>query len=173
MIYRKNRTDNKGKEMNKRWGFWTLWVCISAVAGFVWGVALTNNSWLSIAGMASGIGCFIVFYTLLDDFARKNQWHRFIAALQKGVYIKAGLQILNFAIAIPISPFISPEILAGMGAFYVYDFLGLSDNQPFLSNFIMTLTAGALLSLCVGVISLIILLVSNKKAHAITTNDMS
>ena len=73
MIYRKNHTDNKGKKMNKRWGFWTLWVGISAIAGFVWGVVLNGNSWLSIAGMVVGISCFIVFYTLLDDFARKNQ----------------------------------------------------------------------------------------------------
>ena len=171
MIYRKSRTDDKGEKMNKRWGFWTLWVCISAVAGFVWGVALNDNSWLSIAGMGSGIGCFIVFYTLLDDLARKNQWHRFIAALQKGIYIKAGLQILN--LVTPIFPFISPEILAGVAAIYIVELLGLDFHQPFLSSFVMTLITGTLLSLCVGVISLIILLVSNKKAHAITTNDMS
>ena len=171
MIYRKSRTDDKGEKMNKRWGFWTLWVCISAVAGFVWGVALNDNSWLSIAGMVSGIGCFIIFYTLLDDFARKNQWDRFIAALQKGVYIKAGLQILN--LVTPIFPFISPEILAGVAAIYIVELLGLDFHQPFLSSFAMTLITGALLSLCVGVISLIILLVSNKKAHAITTNNMS
>ena len=157
--------------MNKRWGFWTLWVCISAIAGFVWGVALSGNSWLSIAGMAAGIGCFIVFYTLLDDFARKHQWHRFITALQKGVYIKAGLQILN--LAMPIFPFISPEILAGIAASYIVELLGLDVHQPFLSSFVMTLITGALLSLCVGVISLIVLLVSNKNAHTITTNDMS
>ena len=157
--------------MNKRWGFWTLWVCISAIAGFLWGVMLSGDLWPSIAGMMSGIGCFIVFYTLLDDFARKHQWHRFIAALQKGVYIKAGLQILN--LAIPIFPFISPEILAGIAANSIVKFLGLDFQQSFLSKFFMTLTTGALLSLCVGVISLIVLLVSNKNAHTITTNNMS
>ena len=171
MIYHKSRTENKGKSMNKRWGFWTLWVCISAIAGFIWGIILNNGSWLSIGGMASGISCFIVFYTLLDDFARKKQWHRFIAALQTGVYIKAGLQILN--LAMPIAPFISPEILAGMAASSIAEFLGLDYHQPFLSSFVMTLITGALLSLCVGVISLIVLLVSNKKARTITTNDIS
>ncbi|MBH0094814.1 hypothetical protein I6E61_00235 [Psychrobacter sp. NZS113] len=157
--------------MNKRWGFWTLWVCISAVAGFVWGVALNDNSGLSIAGMASGIGCFIIFYTLLDDFSRKNQWHRSIAALQKGVYVKAGLQILN--LAMPIFPFISPEILAGVAASYIVELLGLGFHQSFLSSFAMTLITGTLLSLCVGVISLIILLISNKEARTITTNNVS
>ncbi|MGO2121233.1 MULTISPECIES: hypothetical protein [unclassified Psychrobacter] len=151
--------------MNKRWGFWTLWVCISAIAGFVWGVALNGNSWLSIGGMVAGIGCFIVFYTLLDDFARKHQLHRFIAALQTGVYIKAGLQVLN--LAMPIAPFISPEILAGIAASYIAELLGLDYHQPFLSSLVMTLITGALLSLCVGVISLIVLLVSNKKARTI------
>lgn len=157
--------------MNKRWGFWTLWVGISAIAGFVWGVILNGNSWLSIAGMVAGVSCFIVFYTLLDDFAYKNQWHRFITALQKGVYVKAGLQILN--LAMPIAPFVSPEILAGVAASYIVELLGLDFHQPFLSSFVMTLITGALLSLCVGVISLIILLVSNKKAHTITTNNVS
>ncbi|MBF0657624.1 hypothetical protein IPZ60_02595 [Psychrobacter sp. NG25] len=156
--------------MNKRWGFWTLWICISAIAGFVWGVVLNGNSWLSIAGMVAGVSCFIVFYTLLDDFARKNQWHRFITALQKGVYVKAGLQILN--LAMPIFPFISPEILAGVAASYIVELLGLDFHRPFLSSFVMTLITGALLSLFVGVISLIVLLISNKNAHTITTNDM-
>ena len=171
MIYRKNRTDNKGEKMSKRWGFWTLWVCISAIAGFVWGVALNGNSWLSIGGMVAGICCFIVFYTLLDDFARKHQWHRFITALQKGVYVKAGLQILN--LAMPIFPFISPEILAGVAASYIVEVLGLDFHQPFLLSLVMTLITGALLSLFVGVISLIILLISNKEARTITTNNVS
>ncbi len=171
MIYRKNRTDNKGEKMNKRWGFWTRWVCISAIAGFVWGVALNDNSWLSIGGMVAGIGCFIVFYTLLDDFARKHQWHRFTAALQKGVYTKAWLQILN--LAMPISPFMSLEIWAGLAASSIVDFLRLDFHQPFLLSFVMTLITGALLSLCVGVISLIVLLVSDAKADGITTNDIS
>ncbi|MDN6275108.1 hypothetical protein [Psychrobacter sp.] len=120
-------------------------------------------------GMAAGIGYFIIFYTLLDDFARKKQWHRFIAALQKGIYIKAGLQVVN--LAMPIARFVSPEILAGMAAVYIAERLGLDYHQPFLSSFVMTLVTGAILSLGVGVISFIILLVSSRKANAVTTND--
>lgn len=159
--------------MSKRWGFWTLWVCISAIAGFIWGIILSDDLWPSVGGMVAGIGCFIIFYTLLDDFARKNQWYQFIAALQQGVYIKAGLQILNFAMAIPISPFVSPDVLAGTGAIYVSEFLGIGFNHPFLSNFVLTLITGALLSLCVGLISLIALLVPDStKTEAIGTSEV-
>ena len=71
----------------------------------------------------------------------------------------------------PIARFVSPEILAGMAAVYIAERLGLDYHQPFLSSFVMTLVTGAILSLGVGVISFIILLVSSRKANAVTTND--
>lgn len=158
--------------MNKRWGFWTFWVSINAIAAFAWGFLISDNLWSFIGGMLVGISCFIVFYTLLDDFARKNGWHKFIAALQKGVYIKAGLQVLNLAVIIPISPLVSPEVLAGMGGLSVTESV-LDMNQPFLLSFITTLITGALLSLLVGVISLIVLFISDsKRTDAITANDV-
>ena len=164
--------------MNKRWGYWTFWVCVSAIASFVWGLQIANKDfWPSVGGMLAGIGCFIVFYTLLDNFARKNQWHQFIAALQKGVYIKAGLQIINFAVfVVPgVSMFISPESWAGLGAFYVTDLLGVPSNHyPFLFNLMMTLITGALLSFLVGLISVIVLFMSNsKKKKDIFVSDAS
>ncbi len=161
--------------MNKRWGFWTLWVSISAIASLIWGITFIDNFWPSIGGMLAGIGCFIVFYTLLDDFARKNQWYQFTKALQKAIYIKAGLQILNFTVFVEhdFAIYLSPEFWAGMGATYVFLATGLDSNNPFLLNLIMTLVTGALLSLLVGIISLIILFLSNlTRKKDITVNDV-
>ena len=52
--------------MNKRWGYWTFWVGVSAIASFVWGLQIANKSfWPSVGGMLAGIGCFIVFIRCL------------------------------------------------------------------------------------------------------------
>lgn len=164
--------------MNKRWGYWTFWVGVSAIASFVWGLQIADKDfWPSVGGMLAGIGCFIVFYTLFDDFARKNQWHQFIAALQKGIYIKAGLQIINLVVLVVpgVYIFISPECWAGSGALYITDLLGVpSNNYSFLFNFVMTLVTGALLSFLVAIISVIVLLMSKpKKKKDIFVSDAS
>ena len=29
--------------MNKRWGYWTFWVGVSAIASFVWGLQIADK----------------------------------------------------------------------------------------------------------------------------------
>lgn len=111
--------------------------------------------------MVLGVGCFIVFYALIDDFARKRSWHQFTASLQKGVFIKAGLQLLN--LAIPISPFIAPEVWAGIGGLYIAETFWSDNTQPFLFTFTATLITGTNLTLFVAAISLLISLISKPK----------
>lgn len=157
--------------MRKRWGFWTFWVGINALASFVWGIALSINTLASLSAMVLGVGCFIVFYTLIDDFARKKSWHQFTTSLQKGVFIKAGLQLLN--LAIPISPFIAPEVWAGIGGLHISEIFWSDNTQPFLFTFTATLITGAILTLFVAAISLLISLISKPKKIEVTTQNFN
>ena len=42
--------------MNKRWGYWTFWVGVSAIASFVWGLQIADKDfWPSVGGMLQSV----------------------------------------------------------------------------------------------------------------------
>ncbi|WP_230657082.1 hypothetical protein [Psychrobacter sp. I-STPA10] len=145
--------------MRYRFGFWTFWVVVNAIASFVWAIFL-DNSIPYILGMLVGIACFVVAYTLLDGYLLKHQHKTAHKALITGVYIKAGLQLLNFGFFIQMP--IIPEIWAGAAAMTLLESFINPNNQPFLFALLATLLTGFFLSLLVGVISLIVGLVQSK-----------
>ena len=151
------------------WRFWTFWVCVNAIASFGWGIALGHGT-AYVLGMVVGIAIFIVAYALLDAYLLKNGLKKWHDALKLGVYIKAGLQLLNLGIFIDLM--ISPEIWAGILALMVvgdgFDIgFGIdSDTYPFWFALASTLMTGAILSLIVGVLTQLIKLFKNKNLTA-------
>lgn len=152
--------------MKKRWGFWTFWVSINAFAGFIWSLIVTVNTLSSFSGKVLGVICFIIFYTLIDDYARQRNWQQFIISLQKAVYIKAGLQFLNLLLV--ISLFISPEFIAGLGGLCAAESLWSESAQPLLFTFTATIVTGTLLSLLVAVITFTVSLLSKPNNEKLT-----
>ena len=139
--------------MQLRWSFWILWVVVNAVASFFWAVFL-GNSLSYLAGILTGIACFIVFYTFVDGYLAKHQHFAGQRALVRGVYIKAGLQLLNLLAINDLSPFI-PEVWAGSAAIMLVDKL-IYESDSFLFALLTTLLTGAFLSVIVGAISVAI-----------------
>lgn len=139
--------------MQLRWSFWILWVIVNAIASFFWAVLL-HNSLPYLAGILSGVACFIVFYTLIDGYLTKHQHFAGQRALVRGVYIKAGLQILNLLAFNDLINFI-PEVWAGSAATMLVNEL-IYDTTSFLFALLTTLLTGALLSVIVGAISVVI-----------------
>ncbi|MBV7435207.1 hypothetical protein KRX19_09250 [Cardiobacteriaceae bacterium TAE3-ERU3] len=147
--------------MQLRWSFWILWVIVNAITSFFWAVFL-GNSLPYLAGILSGVVCFIVFYTLLDGYLAKHQHFSGQRALVRGVYIKAGLQVLNLFAINNLPPFI-PEIWAGSAAIMLVDKL-VHESDSFLFALLTTLLTGAFLSVIVGAISLVIWVCTTDKA---------
>lgn len=143
------------------WGFWIFWVLVNAIASFVWAIVL-EQSMPYILGMLVGIGCFVVAYTLLDGYLLKHQLKTAHKALITGVYIKAGLQLLNIGVLSNINIPMVPEVLAGVVTFATLEPIINSVQQPFLYALLATLLTGFFLSLLVGVISLVVGLVQSK-----------
>ena len=145
--------------MHYRFGFWTFWVLVNAIASFVWAIFL-DQSTPYILGMLVGIACFIVAYTLIDGYLLKYQHKTAHQALITGIYIKAGLQLLNLGwfASLPIAP----EIWAGMGAIGILNPFINPNQQPFLFALLATLLTGFFLSLMVGIISLVVGLIQSK-----------
>lgn len=139
--------------MKLRWSFWMLWVIVNALASLFWSLFL-GRSFSYFAGILSGIACFIVFYTLVDGYLAKHQHFAGQRALVRGVYIKAGLQVLNF-LAIADLMNLIPEIWAGSAALMLINELTYIDANSFLFALLTTLLTGVFLSVMVGVISLI------------------
>ena len=144
--------------MHYRFGFWTFWVVVNAIASFVWGAVLHNN----ILGMLVGIACFVVVYTLLDSYLLKHH-RKAHKALITGVYIKAGLQLFNIAIFSNLNIPMIPEVIAGILTLTILEPIINSDQQPFLFALLATLLTGFFLSLMVGVISLIVGFIQSKR----------
>ena len=145
--------------MQYRFGFWSFWVVVNAIASFIWAIIL-DNSIPYILGMLVGVACFIVAYTLFDGYLLKQQHKTAHKALVRGVHIKAGLQLLNFGMFINLS--IAPEMWVGLGAISILDPF-ISIHQPFLFARLATLLTGFLLSIMVGVISLVVGLIQSKR----------
>ena len=139
--------------MKLRWPFWILWVIVNALASLFWAVFL-GNSLPYFAGIVSGIACFIIFYTLLDGYLSKHQHFAAQRALGLGVYIKAGLQILNLFVLIDL-PSLIPEVWAGAAAsLLISELIDISDSFSFA--LLTTLLTGAFLSVLVAMISLLV-----------------
>ena len=149
--------------MQYRFGFWTFWVIVNAIASFVWAI-IFNQSIPYILGMVVGVACFIVAYTLLDGYLIKYQHQTAHKALITGVYIKAGLQLLNIGMLFSLP--IAPEMWAGIGAIGIVEQLVNINQQPFLYALLATLLTGFLLSLLVGVISLVVGLIQSRSSKA-------
>ena len=146
--------------MQYRFGFWTFWVVVNAIASFVWAIVF-NQSTPYILGMVVGVACFIMAYTLFDGYLLKHQHRQAHKALITGVYIKAGLQLLNIVTFISLP--IAPEMWAGIGAVAIVEQLVNIHQQPFLYALLATLLTGFFLSLMVGVISLIVGFIQSKR----------
>ena len=132
--------------MTIRWGFWSFWVGMNAITGFIWAIVLLPPSLASIGGILLGIAIFILFYGWLESYLINIKMLRLRDAMLKGVYIKSALQLL-----------IVPEIWAGMAAtFITKEWLKISEyHYPFLSGFFNTLFTGSFLSVLVALITLV------------------
>ncbi len=159
--------------MTKHWLnntlFWAFWVSVNAIASLIWGNILLTTALPNVAGMVVGILLFIVFYSLVDGYLAQHNHFDMLASLKMGVYIKAGLQLLNAAFM--ISPFIVPEVVAGIISLTMtQDWLHMSENHdPFWFSLANTLITGALLSLLVGLISGLVLLIRKQSSQPTTS----
>ncbi len=150
--------------MRNHWLFWSFWVIVNALAGYVWGTLLMAPTTLGpIAGMLLGTAIFIVAYALIDKYLITHRYQNWHQALRKGVYIKAALQLLNFTLLLKVP--IVPELWAGgISISMVTDILGINSRaQPFLFALTNTLLTGLLLSMMVAAISFIVGITSKAK----------
>ena len=150
--------------MQNHWVFWGFWVSVNAIASYLWSLLAITPSLASMGGMLLGILIFIMVYAMFDRYLVNHNhlsWHH---ALRKGVFTKAGLQLLNLTLLLNLP--LSPEFWAGMASVSISsNLLDLSDTaSPFLFTLVNALLTGFFLSLMVAVISLIFWLMSNAKA---------
>ena len=153
--------------MQNHWLFWGFWVLINALSSFGWGSIVVGSSLVALVGMLVGIAVFIVFYGSVDAYLLKQGYSRMHNALRRSVYIKAGLQLLNASIFLGWP--VSPELWSGMIAVGITEQrLGISQtHQPFWFALLNTLITGALLSLLVGLLTVLIYLIRNRSSRAV------
>lgn len=153
--------------MQNHWLFWGFWVLVNALASFGWGSIVVGSSLVALTGMLVGIAVFIIVYGSIDAYLLKQGYSRIHNALRRSVYIKAGLQLLNAFIFFGWP--ISPELWSGIIAVGITDeHLGISQNhQPFWFALLNTLITGALLSLLVGLLTVLIYLIRNRSSKVV------
>ena len=153
--------------MQNHWLFWGFWVLINALSSFGWGSIVVGSSLVALVGMLVGIAVFIVFYGSVDAYLLRQGYSRMHNALRRSVYIKAGLQLLNASIFLGWP--VSPELWSGMIAVGITEQrLGISQtHQPFWFALLNTLITGALLSLLVGLLTVLIYLIRNRSSRAV------